>query len=699
MKRTVIATSLAGTAAIALALAPCPALAQEEPEETHSPADIEGAGTEGHVVYTPADFARYSPKTALDMLNNVPGFLINGGDQGRGLGQANINVLINGERLALKSESIFDRLNKIPADKVERIEIVDGASLRIPGLSGQVANIITRQGGLSGQFRWDTRFRPGYVEPEWLGGNISLSGSTANLEYSLALANENGRGAVKGPSDITDATGNLIEHRETHQSNVFDGPKVSGSLKWDAPGSAVANLNASYQRTYFDSTNSEERTRPGGVDRHRDYTPRERAYNYEIGGDFEFALGPGRLKLIGLERYERSRYREDVVFIPADGSPNTGGRFASVSESGEHIARAEYGWKMLGGDWQLATEAAFNRYRGEAHLFDLDPAGGFVELPFPNGTGGVTEDRYETILTHGRQLAGNLSLQIGVGGEYSKLSQTGPMGLTRTFWRPKGSASLSWTPAKGLDVSLKFARVVGQLSFGDFLARVDLDQGNGSAGNGELVPPQSWQADLELKKDLAAWGSTTLKLYGRWYDDYIDFIPLPGGVEARGNIPTARNYGVNWVSTFKLDPIGFKGAKIDADVTLEHSTLDDPLTGIARHFSDHYDRRGEISLRHDIPKSDWAWGGGITYNHVRPYYRLRETGIGYEGPAYTFAFIEHKDVFGLTVRAQVFNLTNGRQIFRRTVYDRPRDTSPVLFNEDADRAVGPIFNFSVRGTF
>ena len=101
----------------------------------------------------------------------------------------------------------------------------------------------------------------------------------------------------------------------------------------------------------------------------------ERSYNYELGGDFEFALGPGRLKLIGLERFEHSRYSEDAVFIYADGSPNTGGRYASVSESGEHIGRGEYSWKMLGGDWQLAAEAAFNRYNGEAHLFDLDAGG------------------------------------------------------------------------------------------------------------------------------------------------------------------------------------------------------------------------------------------------------------------------------------------------------------------------------------
>ncbi|MGZ3265910.1 MAG: TonB-dependent receptor plug domain-containing protein [Croceibacterium sp.] len=704
MKTHVIAALLAGSA---LLFAPVGAFAQDSssaPAPAPAPmptasTDIPHASPEGHVIYTPADFAKYSPKNALDMLNQVPGFSISGGDQNRGLGEASVNVLINGERLELKSETITSRLQKISADRVERIEIVDGASLKIPGLSGQVANIVTKKGGLSGQFEWDTRFRPGYVKPEWFGGNVSLSGSTKTLDYTLSLSNDNGRGAIKGPTDITDANGVLTEHRAIHQANTSDGPKVSGSLKWNGPGTSVLHLNGSYQQQYFDSNDIEDRTDPGGVDRHYEYTPRDRDTNYEIGGDYEFKLGPGRLKLIGLDRYDHDRYKEDVVLTYADGSPNTGGRYASVSTSRERVARAEYNWKMFHGDWQLSAESAFNSYDGVAHLYDLDPSGHFSETPFPGGTGGVTEDRFESILTHGRQLTRNLSLQIGGGVEYSKIAQTGSMGLTRTFWRPKGSASLSWTPQKSLNLSLKFARVVGQLSFADFLAHADLNQGNGSSGNVNLVPPQSWELNFEAKRDLGKWGTTTLKLYGKWYQDYIDYIPLPGRVESRGNIHKATMYGTEWVSTFNFDPLGWKGAKIDADLIWETSSLKDPLTGIARKFSNETDRVANVTLRDDLPNTHWAWGAGVQYNHVQPYYRLFEVGINYEGPAYTFVFIENKDVFGLDIRGQIFNPTGGRHYFRRTVYDDFRDTGSVLFHENGNQSVGWIYSLSVKGKF
>ena len=377
-------------------------------------------------------------------------------------------------------------------------------------------------------------------------------------------------------------------------------------MKWNGPDDMVANLNANYSRRYVDFSNDEERDLVSDVDQFRDFDNRERGYGYEIGGDLDFALGPGRMKLIGLERFNSNDIRQYSILSFEDESSPTGNHFSRQSDSGERIARAEYQWDFLGGNWQLDAEAAFNRLDQASQLYDLDAAGDLVEIPFPSGTGGVTEDRYEMILTHGRELGKGLTMQLGTGGEYSKLAQTGPGGLTRTFWRPKGSLTLAWAPKKGLDFSFKLARRVGQLSFSDFLARVFLDDGNANAGNAELKPTQSWESDLEIEKDLDKWGSTNLRLFARWYEDYIDIIPLPGGVESRGNIDTAQLYGIDWNSTFNLDPTGWEGAKLDLEATLEESSIDDPLTGISRSFSRHFDRRAEISLRHDIPGSDWA---------------------------------------------------------------------------------------------
>jgi hypothetical protein len=690
------------TAVVALlASFPASALAQDTgdlppPEPTEEP-----AGTAGRDTYVPADFARFAPRNALDMLRQVPGFSIVTNDQGRGLGQASDNVLINGERHTSKSDDLFAYLSRITTNRVVRIEIVDGATLGIPGLSGQVANVITKGAAISGRFEYRTVWRPRYAKTSYGGGEVSLSGSTPRLEWTAAATHGTGRGGAGGGEGalITDGFGNVLERRDALVQFVGEFPRVSGSLKWDGPGSMIANVNANYSRLYEDFSNDEDRDLVTGVDLFRDLQNRARGYGYEIGGDVDFAFGPGRMKLIGLERFNTRDFRSDSIFVYADAAPSTGSRFAQVSDTGERIGRAEYRWDMLGGSWQLDAEAAFNRLDQVGQLFTLDTAGGFAEIPFPGGTGGVTEDRYELILNHNRTLAPGLSLQLSGGGEYSKLVQTGAGGLTRTFQRPKGSATLAWTPTQGLDLSLKLARTVGQLAFGDFLANVNLAQNTGNAGNALLVPQQAWEAEFEARKNLSAWGSATLRLYGRWIEDYIDIIPVAGG-ESRGNIiGGATLYGASLNATINLDPLGWKGAKITANGRIEDSTLPDPLTLIDRPFSSHNYTGGEATLRYDIPDSDWAMGGGINWSINRPYVRLFEVGRDYEGPVYTFAFIENKDVFGLTVNLNMFNLTGGQGLFDRTVYTGLRDRSPVSFVERRRLDVSTIYRVTVRGSF
>ena len=68
-----------------------------------APADG-GTTSRARQVYTPADFARYAPNNAYDMLSQVPSFQIRDNENLRGLGQATGNVLFNGERPSNKAD-------------------------------------------------------------------------------------------------------------------------------------------------------------------------------------------------------------------------------------------------------------------------------------------------------------------------------------------------------------------------------------------------------------------------------------------------------------------------------------------------------------------------------------------------------------------------------------------------------------------
>ena len=52
-------------------------------------------------------------------------------------------------------------------------------------------------------------------------------------------------------------------------------------------------------------------------------------------------------------------------------------------------------------------------------------------------------------------------------------------------------------------------------------------------------------------------------------------------------------------------------------------------------------------------------------------------------------YVEHKDIYGLTVRATAGNVFNARHRFDRVVYDGRRDSDPVAVRPEeqpADRA-------------
>jgi len=695
--RHVLLVALLGSAA--------PAFAQDAdppPPPTDAPPPVAAAtaAAPGARTYTPADFARFAPRNALDMLNNVPGFAIVESDsERRGLGQATGNVLINGERFSGKSTDIFTELRRISASNVTRIEIVDAATLNISGLTGQVANIITANRGLSGNFVYRPQIRARRTPPRLLNGEISINGTLGPAtQYSLSFRNDSFRNGNAGPEVVFRPDGTVLDVRDEVLFVDGEQPRLSATLRRNFGDGSILNVNAAAGLYHFNADETSPRANPTRL---REFHEQEREYNYELGGDYEFPLLGGRLKLIGLRRFEHSPYSQLLTETFADGSPTFGQRFTQVADETETIARSEYRWRGGGADWQVSLEGALNQLDIENALFDLNAAGDFVAVPFPNSVATVEERRAEAMLTYGRPLSSNLTLQASAGGEYSQLSQTGAGGLTRTFYRPKGFLNLAWRPRPGLDISARVERVVGQLNFFDFVASANVSGGTANAGNVNLVPPQSWNGQIQATRNLGRWGTATARLYGRLITDIVDVIPIGATGQSPGNIDgTASVYGLQWTSTFNFDPLGWRGAKLDMNLQFQKTSLTDPLTGVQRPINENMTRQIDISLRHDVPGTQWAYGGGFFQYRQSAGFRLDQRFGFLDTPGNFGVFVEHKNVFGLTMRAGVDNLLGTNESFSRTFFDGRRNAAGtnILFTEDRDRFYGPIFTLSISGT-
>ena len=693
-------TALIPFAALALPLWN-PAWGQADPAPpvgtTTASTDLLPRADNGRQIYEVSQFTRFAPQTALDMAQEIPGFAITALSADRGLGEASQNVLINGQRITGKTNDAETALRRIPVSSIIRLEIADAATFNVSGINGQILNVVTKADALSGNFNWRGRVR-GRIKPMFTNAEVNISGKLGKGDFTLGLSNNNAlRAGGWGPDITRNANGDVLITRDYFNYFDTDEPRLSGTYSVQSGGGSIFNANAAFAIQRSRSRGIYDVSATGRLPSTEISANRGSGWNFEGGADYEFALGGGRLKLVGFHRSEHSPtsgvFRTDF----SNGDPSTGERFDQVVDDGESVLRSEYRWKSGKNDWQASLEGAFNTFDASSELFEL-AGGNFNPIPLPGATSRVEEKRAQAIITYGRPLSDTLSLQASLGGEYSQLRQTGPGGLTRSFIRPKGTLALTWKASPGLTISSKLQRKVGQLTFGSFLASVDLQNGNDNGANPELVPPQSWLLENEANLSLGKVGSIKFKLDGELIYDLVDQIAISPTVEAIGNLPgTAKRLRSEINGTFALDTVGLAGAKLDLVLALQKTRVRDALL-----FNRPLSNRGisywSVAFRHDVPRTDLAWGFSGERDVATQFYRLDYQSREINASIVSSLFVEHKDILGLKIRASEQNLFNQKEKNREIFYLARRD-GPIDFTRATDIRWGPMLRLTVSGTF
>jgi len=650
---------------------------------------------QNQATFTPDYFAQFQPNTARDMVNRLPGFILQGGGSGgRGFGQANLNILINGRRPSSKSSGADQILRRITADKVERIDILDGASLDIPGLSGQVANIVTSTGSLSGSWNYAARFEEG-TEPQLTEGGISISGSNTlgTLEYVASLNHGIFTFSELGDEQFFDGDGILFEDRREDAGFEQTRPTANLNLTYTADNGNVANLNLSggLRNRNFSALEDFAAVTDAGQTGQSFFTSGEDEYNYEIGADYTFPVGDGSLKIIGLHRYENSDFNTSFDINVFNDTPFRQD-FNTLDEEGEFIGRTEYSWKSSAGhDWQLSWEGAFN-YLDSTTEFGLDRV--FSE---PDNVR-VEEQRTEANLTHSRKLSDKMNLQASLGAEYSEILVATDNEPADGFFRPKGFLALSYDATERYTWRAKLEREVGQLNFTDFRESRSLTDGTTNTGNIDIVPTQSWNGEIELERRDDKVLSGTVTLFANYIQDPIDRIPFPDGSEGPGNLDSAWQYGITGNATWLFDSYNLKGMRLEASGGVRDSSIDDPVTGQSRRLNNTLLWDYTIGFRHDIPDTPWAWGVNLMQSRQSPFFRLNESSETTFDLPFTEYFITHKDVFGMRVRllwenAPTWSLNRERLLFN------PDRNGDLIRREFVSRQRGNRVSIEISDTF
>lgn len=631
--------------ALAALLAAAPVMAQDP-------------APDGRLIYEAAFFSQFAPGSALDVVQRIPGFSLEDGDQNvRGFGGAAGNLVINGARPSAKSDSLSTILSRIPAGRVLRVEVGPG-DLFGAEFTGrpQVANLILRdEGGLSGTLEVEVaRDFTGSLSPQ---GSVSALLRTGRSTFNASLGYENEDFVEEGTDTVRALpSGDLIEFR-VKENDIRD-QEYSATASWNFDGGAnrTANLNGRIERNRFTLVQTNDVQPAVGARRDDRLAQRARNMRWELGGDVTRPLAGGGIKLIGLYRTTDADNRDESFNIVAG---NVIGGFEQQDRftRDEAVGRLVWSHGSLGG-WalELGGEGAFNRLDRDVDLFGVTAGGVRVPIDLPVDEAIVSEWRGEAFVNGGRQIGEGLRMDLGLTAEFSRLTVEGDAEAQRSLQFLKPKASFDWRPGDGWRLQASLTRTVAQLDFGDFVGAAELTNDRIDGGNPELLPQRAWEYRLTAERPVLGDGRLQVQLGYDHISLLQDRVPIEGGGDAPGNLGTGKRLFVNGTVDVPLASLGITGGRFTATGVWRDTSVRDPYTGQDRFFSGQSKWYAEAGFRQDL--GSWAWGVSWFAQPEQSVFRRNEIDRFDGDEPFLTGFVEYRPSQATAVRLGLQNIAD-----------------------------------------
>ncbi len=591
-------SSLQSAAALALAMAlASPAAAQEAPVQNEdititTSQDIVVLGSVGYrnrsdeaepvLSYDSEFFQRFEPLTAGDALKRVPSVTFlsdvieSDGARLRGLPPGYTQILINGERVPGNSEDRSFFMDRIPAELIDRVEIVRSSSARRTGdaIAGTI-NIELRNGyELDGGYVRagalyfdDEEFEPslgavygGAVGPGRLLVGVNVQGRhNPKQKYSLRYG--------ESPENDPDFTSDF-DNRED-QSDVRDGKDYSANASYEVDGETTDfRISGFYVRT--DRTETERSFEyddpiattgpiPDGnlaSDNANVNEIDQENYSFDAKVSHEWSLGKTSLRL-GYARFDdKQRETEYEVGFDVDYDEGEVPEFeqaftATDITDKEFTAKFDHEFE-IGNDIQIVVGGLYQDKKRNTSILDAgdddefpglegtydqfvdnptDLAVAFDELePTDGGVNRIKERRLDGFaLVQGK--TGGLTWEAGIRYETTKLDITDFTEAAEfptqdnkyNKWLPSASIKFDLTPRDRITASV--ARTNRRPDF-NFISPALLEEeaaDNDLLGNPQLDPETAWGIDVGYERRIGNRGIVGINAF---YRDVTDLIEL-----------------------------------------------------------------------------------------------------------------------------------------------------------------------------
>ncbi|MEE8294689.1 MAG: outer membrane beta-barrel protein [Sphingomonadales bacterium] len=684
-------------------------------QENNPPAE-EAAGqleeNSSTISYGQDFFARFTNAISiLDIINRIPaGKRIldqSGNNNARGFSRNTDLILIDGKRLAGKSNDSRNALQRITIDKVERVDIIQGSSPDIKVNSQEsIINIILKESadGGSGIWRFDTELKAG--KEVSFGGFLSYGGSLGDFEYFVSAQTDPGNRTFPQGELTFDGNGVFISqldeviHRRNRNTNF------TGNFGYTFKDGSVLHVNGLYQDFKFSQTTSGTLFTPDGMGGLVMAGNSARFFDFpdttvEVGADYEKEISSSlKFKLIALYSVTDANVQQNEDFLIAGVNPVDDFIFIDQSKATEIIGRAALTWQVNPShSLEFGTEQAVNELEVDLTLFQNDGMGALVETSIPSSDVTIKEVRNETFITHSWQINSKANLDTSLFLENFTISQNG-VGVDTSqkffFFRPSFNFRYNITPSNQFQFSIR--REIVQLNFRDFAASASADD-EVVAGNTQLTPEKRWTFEVSLQHNLANDGGR-IKLTGLYEQriDTIERIEIAPLVDGVGNVGKGRRFLIAFETSTRLGFLGVPDLIVETKVNYYPTKIVDPFTGQSRNFNGWNTHNAMIGFRHDVNSLGLSYGGEFAYYPAEKWQDINEQRISFNG--YRLDFFLEKNLFGsVKVTFNVWDILKRNDGRTRNLFAAGRSTGIITSSVLRDVRRGRNFQISFQGTF
>ena len=674
------------------------------------------ANEDNKIVYEKDYFEQFNITNANDALKRIPGVesigsrnsenYEPGGSRKRGFGSSGTQILINGERQSSKSNSIIKTLERINADSLIRIEVIRGSEAGLDVRSdGVIVNIIADSSLSKSSGTWSTAL--GFLtsgDSNWRG-TASWATKIKNTDLVLGLERIGDLNSRKYNEFTVDQEQSLLYLRLRETIEYQSGNRINLDLNSKINDKNTLRINT---LVWFDgkenSPQIQEYFLPTDIKNENFYKKinwdrKENNDGWEFGGDWEHQINKNNSFKLRVVLTEENEDQIDISFLDDSINSYKNSSETNNRKENERIIRLSFN-KLIGKSSSLeyGVESAYNKLDRTFNLIYLDSDGKQTSAGLINTSGEVEEDRYEGFLSYNLPLSNKIRAELALNYEWSEISQSGDVNLSREFqyWKPR--IDLKWDYKENRQLRLNIERNVGQINFDDFISSFDQFEETIRAGNPDLKPETSWELKLEHEWRLPNDGGViTLKGLASEIDGPVDRLPIDG-YAGIGNLGSGERTQARIDGSIRINEL-LKGGVFRFMGYLQSTEVNDPVTNIKRDFSWYKRWETMIGIRQDVPGGKYNWGimyrSQSQFNIYDPYLWGRFA----QDPTLGFVFTAKINP-QLNLNLMAKNIIGTNFGFgRKLIYNGFKSNNDLLIQENFDINEHSFFKIELEGTF